>query len=326
MTNDISGVNLDEAVPCIALSKNDSYVMSACGGKVSLFNMMTFKVKSKLKGHQKRITGLVFSTNLNIKVSSGVDAQIFFVSCPSLYNASMMERLRQWVPQEVMPAPISYAAYSCNTPLIYFSPEALSGSQGVYPVVVVAHPLEPNQFALGLMDGYVKVIEPSEPEGKLGSSPYVDNGILNDSKSYQISNTLLTELMQRWDSDSAAFKVDNKSVRFVSNEMALILGLSTQGATVDILGRDSSRGSSPLCALRRLCGVDRINSAMTKPGNADFRIKGCTIALQVLDKLVSFSHEKEHDVVRQAYELEDVGHSGDGTVSPLADFSTPSQQ
>lgn len=44
MSNDISGVNLEEAVPCIALSKNDSYVMSACGGKVSLFNMMTFKV------------------------------------------------------------------------------------------------------------------------------------------------------------------------------------------------------------------------------------------------------------------------------------------
>jgi hypothetical protein len=44
MSNDVSGVNLEEAVPCIALSKNDSYVMSACGGKVSLFNMMTFKV------------------------------------------------------------------------------------------------------------------------------------------------------------------------------------------------------------------------------------------------------------------------------------------
>lgn len=44
MTNDVTGVNLEEAVPCIALSKNDSYVMSATGGKVSLFNMMTFKV------------------------------------------------------------------------------------------------------------------------------------------------------------------------------------------------------------------------------------------------------------------------------------------
>ncbi|KAL6563530.1 hypothetical protein OROGR_002489 [Orobanche gracilis] len=43
MTNDISGVNLEEVVPCIVLSKNDSYVMSAGGGKVCLFIMMTFK-------------------------------------------------------------------------------------------------------------------------------------------------------------------------------------------------------------------------------------------------------------------------------------------
>lgn len=44
MTNDISEINLEDAVPCFALSKNDSYVMSASGGKISLFNMMTFKV------------------------------------------------------------------------------------------------------------------------------------------------------------------------------------------------------------------------------------------------------------------------------------------
>lgn len=43
MANDLQE-NFEEAVPCIALSKNDSYVMSACGGKISLFNMMTFKV------------------------------------------------------------------------------------------------------------------------------------------------------------------------------------------------------------------------------------------------------------------------------------------
>lgn len=45
MTNDTSDSNqADESIACIALSKNDSYVMSASGGKVSLFNMMTFKV------------------------------------------------------------------------------------------------------------------------------------------------------------------------------------------------------------------------------------------------------------------------------------------
>lgn len=49
MTNDVVETNSEEAVPCFALSKNDSYVMSASGGKISLFNMMTFKVKSQLK-------------------------------------------------------------------------------------------------------------------------------------------------------------------------------------------------------------------------------------------------------------------------------------
>ena len=44
MTNDIGATNPEEVDACIALSKNDSYVMSTSGGKVSLFNMMTFKV------------------------------------------------------------------------------------------------------------------------------------------------------------------------------------------------------------------------------------------------------------------------------------------
>lgn len=45
MTNDVNDNKpVEESAACIALSKNDSYVMSASGGKVSLFNMMTFKV------------------------------------------------------------------------------------------------------------------------------------------------------------------------------------------------------------------------------------------------------------------------------------------
>ncbi|KAL2661263.1 hypothetical protein AAZX31_03G213500 [Glycine max] len=310
MTNDVAGVNLDEAVPCIALSKNDSYVMSACGGKVSLFNMMTFKVmttfmppppastflafhpqdnniiaigmedstihiynvrvdevKSKLKGHQKRITGLAFSTCLNILVSSGADAQLCVWSIDTwekrksvpiqlpagkapvgdtrvqfhldqirllvahetqlaIYDASKMDRIRQWVPQDVLAAPISYAAYSCNSQLIYatfcdgntgvfdadslrlrcrialstyFSPPAaLSGNQSAYPVAIAAHPLEPNQFAVGLTDGSVKVIEPSESEGKWGTSPPMDNGILNGrAASTSITSNLTPDQAQR---------------------------------------------------------------------------------------------------------------------------------
>ncbi|XWS57464.1 hypothetical protein CRYUN_Cryun09bG0176200 [Craigia yunnanensis] len=290
MTNDVTGVNLEEAVPCIALSKNDSYVMSATGGKVSLFNMMTFKVmttfmspppastflafhpqdnniiaigmedstihiynvrvdevKSKLKGHQKQITGLAFSTSLNILVSSGADANLCVWSIDTwekrksvaiqipagkaptgdtrvqfhsdqirmlvvhetqlaIYDASKMERIQQWIPQDVLPAPISCAAYSCNSQSVYatfcdgnvgvfdadslrlrcriassvyLSQAILKGNQAVYPLVVAAHPMEANQFAIGLSDGSVKVIEPSESEGKWGVNPPVDNGVLN---------------------------------------------------------------------------------------------------------------------------------------------------
>ncbi|KAF3953965.1 hypothetical protein ACB098_02G053300 [Castanea mollissima] len=307
MTNDVPE-NYEEAVPCIALSKNDSYVMSACGGKVSLFNMMTFKVmttfmapppastflafhpqdnnilaigmedstihiynvrvdevKTKLKGHQKRITGLAFSSNLNVLVSTGADAQICFwyteswekrksitIQLPAgrvpvgdtrvqfhsdqvrmlvchetqlaVYDASKMERIRQWVPQDVLSAPISCATYSCNSQLVYASfadgnigvfdadnlrlrcriapsaylSQASSNSQTLFPLVVTAHPQEPNQLAVGMTDGSVKVIEPSESEGKWGVAVPVDNGMQNGrTASPSIANNPAPEQLQR---------------------------------------------------------------------------------------------------------------------------------
>ncbi|KAF7130545.1 hypothetical protein RHSIM_Rhsim10G0061900 [Rhododendron simsii] len=289
MTNDVIGVNLEEAVPCMALSKNDSYIISACGGKVSLFNRVTSRIVKKLlppppastflafyhqdiiiaigmedsticiynakedevmqelKGHKKRITGLAFSTNLNILVSSGADAQLCIwrlfsrkrlksipIQLPAgkacsgdtrvqfhsdqihllvshetqlaIYDASKMNRIRQWVPQDVLPAPISFAAYSCDNQLVYtsfcdgnigvfdadsltltcciapsaYSPTLSSGIQAVYPLVVATHPQKPNQFAIGLTNGSVIVIEPKESKGKWGLSPTIDNGMAND--------------------------------------------------------------------------------------------------------------------------------------------------
>ncbi|KAB1199378.1 Topless-related protein 4 [Morella rubra] len=285
MTNDVGETNPEEAVPCFALSKNDSYVMSASGGKISLFNMMTFKtmttfmppppaatflafhpqdnniiaigmedssiqiynvrvdeVKTKLKGHQKRITGLAFSHSLNVLVSSGADSQLCvwstdgwerqaskFLPIPSgrapapladtrvqfhldqihllvvhetqiaLYDAQKLECLKQWVPREAS-GPITHATYSCDSHSIYVSFE--DGSVGiltastlrlrcrinptaylpsnpsirVFPLVIAAHPSEPNQFALGLTDGGVHIIEPLEVEGKWGTSPPAENG------------------------------------------------------------------------------------------------------------------------------------------------------
>ncbi|KAH7547411.1 hypothetical protein FEM48_Zijuj01G0306800 [Ziziphus jujuba var. spinosa] len=285
MTNDISDANVDDAVPCFALSKNDSYVMSASGGKISLFNMMTFKtmttfmppppaatflafhpkdnniiaigmedssiqiynvrideVKSKLKGHQKRITGLAFSNILNILVSSGSDSQLCIWSMDgwekqaskhlqiptgrvhsplaqtrvqfhqdqihllvvhetliAIYEATKLECLKHWLPRESS-GPITDATYSCDSQSIFASVEdgsvyiltantlrircrispaaylPANPSTRVHPVVVAAHPSEPNQFAVGLTDGGIHVLEPPESEGKWGTAPPVENG------------------------------------------------------------------------------------------------------------------------------------------------------
>ncbi|XP_057828956.1 protein TPR3 isoform X1 [Cryptomeria japonica] len=285
MANDIGETDPEEAIPCFALSKNDSYVMSASGGKVSLFNMMTFKtmttfmspppaaaylafhpqdnniiaigmedstvqiynvrvdeVKIKLKGHQKRITGLAFSQVLNVLVSSGADAQICvwgidgwekqkskFLQIPAgrvpslladtrvqfhqdqiqflvihetqlaMYEATKLEPLIQWVPSDSLPAAISNATYSCDSQLIFASfsdgavgifhaqtlrprcriaPSAYipsNISSVVYPLVVAAHPTEPNQFALGLSDGTVQVLEPLDLQG-MWISTSAENG------------------------------------------------------------------------------------------------------------------------------------------------------
>ncbi|KAM7493831.1 hypothetical protein LguiB_028440 [Lonicera macranthoides] len=291
MSNDISDTKpAEESGACIALSKNDSYVMSASGGKVSLFNMMTFKVmttfmppppaatylafhpqdnniiaigmedstiqiynvrvdevKIKLRGHQKQITGLAFSQTLNVLVSSGADAQLCVWSIdgwekrkarsiqappghPSplvgetkvqfhndqshllvvhdsqiaVYD-SQLECLRLWSPRESLSAAISSAIYSCDGLLVftgfcdgaigvfdadslrlrcriassaYISSSINSSSGTAFPTVIASHPSDPNQFALGMSDGTVHVIEPSDGENKWGGSGSTqqDNG------------------------------------------------------------------------------------------------------------------------------------------------------
>uniref|UniRef100_A0A1D1YH18 Topless-related protein 1 n=2 Tax=Anthurium amnicola TaxID=1678845 RepID=A0A1D1YH18_9ARAE len=292
MTNEINDTNLEEAVHCFALSKNDSYVMSASGGKISLFNMMTFKtmttfippppaatflafhpqdnniiaigmedstiqiynvrideVKMKLRGHQKRITGLAFSNVQNVLVSSGADAQLIawntdgwekrgckFLQISSgrpssslpetrvqfhqdqiqflaiheaqiaIYESTKLDCLNQWAPREPNIL-ITHAAYSCDSELIYtsfsdgsisiFSASTLRPrcritpatylppnlSSNVYPVVVAAHPSEPNQFAVGLTDGGVHVLEPLESEW--GATPPPENGVASNASSSQ---------------------------------------------------------------------------------------------------------------------------------------------
>ncbi|KAK4572356.1 hypothetical protein RGQ29_030693 [Quercus rubra] len=309
MSNDVNeNKPSDESSACIALSKNDSYVMSASGGKVSLFNMMTFKVmttfmspppaatflafhpqdnniiavgmedstiqiynvrvdevKTKLKGHQNRITGLAFSQTLNVLVSSGADAQLCvwsidgwekkktrFIPAPAGRQAplvgetkvqfhndqahvlvvhesqiaiydSKLECSRSWYPKDTLPAPISSAIYSCDGLLVYAS--FYDGAVGVFdadslrircriapsayipsfsvsgnsasPLVIAAHPSEPNQIALGMSDGTVHVVEPIDLEQKWGGPSSHDNGSMPSNSSNPSLSGQASELPAR---------------------------------------------------------------------------------------------------------------------------------
>ena len=85
MTNDINeNKPPEESGACIALSKNDSYVMSASGGKVSLFNMMTFKVTFLLLPW----LSLIYLNQIN--------------QSPSEYFQQGFVRLTNWLPSQVM--------------------------------------------------------------------------------------------------------------------------------------------------------------------------------------------------------------------------------
>ncbi|XP_049362295.1 protein TOPLESS-RELATED PROTEIN 2-like isoform X3 [Solanum verrucosum] len=309
MSNDVGDAkSAEDAAACIALSKNDSYVMSASGGKVSLFNMMTFKVmttfmppppaatylafhpqdnnviavgmedstiqiynvrvdevKIKLKGHQKRITGLAFSQSLNVLVSSGADAQLCIwsvdgwekkkarpIQVPPGHQAPLvgetrvqfhndqshilvvhesqigiydtqLECQRSWYPRDSLSAPISSAIYSCDGLLIFtgfcdgaigifdadslrlrcrIAPSAYLSSIGRYsgaafPVVIAAHPSDSHQFALGMSDGTVHVIEPSDAEPKWGGSSSQDNGAMPSIPSSSALNSQPSETPSR---------------------------------------------------------------------------------------------------------------------------------
>ena len=54
---------------------------------------MLMQVKSKLKGHTKRISGLAFSNALNVLVSSGADAQVIYNHSKSLHVSRLLTQL-----------------------------------------------------------------------------------------------------------------------------------------------------------------------------------------------------------------------------------------
>nr|XP_027072066.1 topless-related protein 1-like [Coffea arabica] len=286
MVNDLNNDPYQIVSPCFALSKNDSYLVSASGGMVSLFNIVNFEkvrrcllppptatcmafyppdnnlvaigmddstvliynvrdseLMTRLSGHLKRISGLAFSNSLKVLVSAAVDSQIIVWDTitwekkksismqisvgwwlPSetsetviqfhkdqlhflaihetqlaMYESRSLERIRQWNTRDFC-ARISSGTFSCDNQLVFvvmrdgivmilsaldlsprfrIDPSAYlppSSGHHVYPVVIAAHPQKSNQFALGLSNGDVIVVEPHESEGKWTILPPFHNG------------------------------------------------------------------------------------------------------------------------------------------------------
>lgn len=69
----------------------------------------------------------------------------------------------------------------------------------VQPLVIAAHPQEPNQFAVGLSDGGVHVFEPLESEAKWGvPPPPIENGSASNNVAVAASVGLSSDQAQRW--------------------------------------------------------------------------------------------------------------------------------
>lgn len=113
----------------------------------------------------------------------------------AVYNALTMERINDWTPRDALFAPITSTTYSGDGHLVYASfrdgsvwvleastlrprcriassaynvVTGMNGGEAVYPLSIAANPRERNQFAIGLTNGSVKVIEPLESEGEWG--------------------------------------------------------------------------------------------------------------------------------------------------------------
>ncbi|XP_021275783.1 topless-related protein 1-like isoform X1 [Herrania umbratica] len=73
MTNDVIKGSNDDTLPCFALSKNDSYLMSASGGKISLFNMTTSKTMTTFLPPPPVATCFTFHPQDNNIAAIGMD-------------------------------------------------------------------------------------------------------------------------------------------------------------------------------------------------------------------------------------------------------------
>ncbi|XP_042472112.1 protein TOPLESS-RELATED PROTEIN 2-like [Zingiber officinale] len=219
------------AATSLAFHPEDNNMIAAGmeDSSILIYNIQIDEVKIKLKGHQKKITGLAFSPSLNVLVSAGADAQLCvwgidswekknsrfiqaFTGCTSplvgdiqiqfhsnqthllvvherqiaIYN-SKLDSLCWWSPKDTLSASVSSATFSCDSLLVYaafvdgavgifeadslrlhcqIAPSAYISSGSAYPIVIAAHPSEPNQIALGMSNGAIHVVEPLDGDSR----------------------------------------------------------------------------------------------------------------------------------------------------------------
>ncbi|KAB5513881.1 hypothetical protein DKX38_027787 [Salix brachista] len=73
MTNDLTDSSPEETVPCFALSKNDSYLMSSSGGRISLYNLLKFKTMLSIMQPPPAATCIAFHPQDNNILAIGRD-------------------------------------------------------------------------------------------------------------------------------------------------------------------------------------------------------------------------------------------------------------
>ncbi|KAG5618713.1 hypothetical protein H5410_018537 [Solanum commersonii] len=334
MTNDVQEPNHEEAVSCFALSKNACYVISTSGGKISLFNMMTFKQQLILPSILKITTSsllawmtlpsryimsdwmrdnylyfsLLFLVLLYSSTSSAFvqlcvwstvgwemqrakslqlrgqsisqsDTRVQFHQDQthflvvheaqiSVYETAKLECFKQWVPHE-SDTPISHATYSCDSLLIYASfldatvnfsitLSYFCSNSNIHPVVVAAHPEDPNQFALGMSDGGVHVFEPLESEGKWGVPPPLENGFAEGGfwKHRWVLCNLIQLKIDLWQrliisQSNSGIWTPSSSSKFILIFTEKIVPVSANENGIKVLANNEAYSKSNICSISK---------------------------------------------------------------------------
>ncbi|XP_027333301.1 topless-related protein 1-like [Abrus precatorius] len=73
MINDLTSIKCGNPVSCFALSKQDAYLISTSGGKISLFNIFTFKTLTTAMPPPPMVTSLAFYPEDNNIFAIGLD-------------------------------------------------------------------------------------------------------------------------------------------------------------------------------------------------------------------------------------------------------------